>query len=95
MPMRFQQRREKGWSKPPGGRCVSRPSRFGNPFEPDRLGDPAAYAAAAARFREWVTSPEQAELLAEARRELRGRDLGCYCRLDLPCHADVLLELVN
>ena len=27
--------RAKGWSKPPNGRCVSRPSRFSNPF---RLG---------------------------------------------------------
>lgn len=26
---------------------------------------------------------------------LRGKDLACWCRLDLPCHADVLLELVN
>lgn len=27
--------------------------------------------------------------------ELRGRDLCCYCPLDQPCHADVLLELAN
>lgn len=26
---------------------------------------------------------------------LRGRDLACWCRLDQPCHADVLLELAN
>lgn len=26
---------------------------------------------------------------------LRGRDLACWCPLDLPCHADVLLELAN
>lgn len=26
---------------------------------------------------------------------LRGRDLVCWCRLDQPCHADVLLELAN
>ena len=48
-----------------------------------------------ARFRDWITSPDQAELLAEAGRDLRGRDLGCYCPLGLPCHADVLLALVN
>ena len=29
------------------------------------------------------------------RRELRGLDLGCYCAPGLPCHADVLLELVD
>jgi hypothetical protein len=32
---------------------------------------------------------------AEARRELRGRDLACWCSLDGPCHADVLLKVAN
>jgi hypothetical protein len=32
---------------------------------------------------------------AEARRELPGLVLACYCPLDLPCHADVSLELAN
>lgn len=26
---------------------------------------------------------------------LRGRDLACWCRLGLPCHADTLLRLAN
>ena len=26
---------------------------------------------------------------------LRGRDLACWCPLDQPCHADVLLEIAN
>lgn len=26
---------------------------------------------------------------------LRGRDLVCWCRLDQPCHADVLLRIAN
>lgn len=26
---------------------------------------------------------------------LRGRDLCCWCPLDQPCHADVLLEIAN
>lgn len=29
------------------------------------------------------------------RAELRGKDLSCWCAPDLPCHADVLLELAN
>ncbi|WP_228975000.1 DUF4326 domain-containing protein [Streptomyces sp. DH12] len=32
---------------------------------------------------------------AEIRRELAGRDLLCWCPLDQPCHADVLLDLAN
>lgn len=33
--------------------------------------------------------------LSQLRDELGGRDLVCWCRLDQPCHADVLLELAN
>lgn len=29
------------------------------------------------------------------RLDLRGKNLACYCPLDKPCHADVLLELAN
>jgi len=28
-------------------------------------------------------------------RELRGKDLACWCKIGDPCHADVLLELAN
>lgn len=28
-------------------------------------------------------------------RELRGMDLACWCKLDQPCHADVLIALAN
>ena len=45
-----------------------------------------AYPSAAGRF----VSFDDADLA-----ELRGRDLACWCPLDQPCHADVLLELAN
>lgn len=32
---------------------------------------------------------------AEVPAELAGKDLACWCPLDKPCHADVLLELAN
>lgn len=65
----------------------------------------AAMAVEAFR-REWalrlsVLEPADAEDVAyvAARRaeleELRGHDLACWCPLDQPCHADVLLELAN
>lgn len=38
-----------------------------------------------------VTSPSKHAALIH----LRGRDLACWCPLDQPCHADVLLELAN
>jgi hypothetical protein len=31
----------------------------------------------------------------DVRTQLRGRDLACYCPLDEPCHADVLLAIAN
>ena len=33
--------------------------------------------------------------IREALGELRGKDLACWCPLDQPCHADVLLDLAN
>ncbi|HZN76205.1 MAG TPA: DUF4326 domain-containing protein [Micromonosporaceae bacterium] len=35
------------------------------------------------------------ELVEQARRELRGKALCCWCRLDQPCHADVLAAVVR
>lgn len=29
------------------------------------------------------------------RAELAGKNLACWCPLDMPCHADVLLQLAN
>jgi len=29
------------------------------------------------------------------RRELRGKDLVCWCKLSQECHADLLLEIAN
>ncbi len=31
----------------------------------------------------------------QVRRELRSKNLACWCPLDQPCHADVLLEIAN
>lgn len=35
------------------------------------------------------------EILLQGLPELRGKDLACWCKLDAPCHADVLLEIAN
>ncbi|MBO0882015.1 MAG: DUF4326 domain-containing protein, partial [Mycobacterium sp.] len=31
----------------------------------------------------------------QIRAELRGHDLACWCPLEQPCHADVLLAIAN
>jgi len=33
--------------------------------------------------------------LKHIKRDLVGKDLACFCPLDQPCHADVLLEIAN
>lgn len=33
--------------------------------------------------------------LEEIRRDLRGKNLACWCKPGEPCHADVLLEIAN
>lgn len=32
---------------------------------------------------------------SQIRRQLRGRDLACWCPLDEPCHGDLLLDIAN
>ena len=39
-----------------------------------------------------IANPEN---IVRVRHELAGHDLACWCPLDSPCHADVLLELAN
>ncbi|GGW15819.1 hypothetical protein GCM10018980_51400 [Streptomyces capoamus] len=48
---------------------------------------------AVAMFRDWLN--QRPDLAQAARTELTGRDLMCWCPLDEPCHADVLLEIAN
>ena len=61
---------------------------------------------AVAVFRLWITGetdwayhdPGSGFPLPKERPDLaglRGRDLCCWCRLDQPCHADILLEIAN
>lgn len=33
--------------------------------------------------------------LSDIKASLAGKNLACWCRLDQPCHADVLLEVAN
>ena len=68
---------------------VGRPSRWGNPFNWQEMGA----AEAVSRFRAYIQT--QPQLLQEATQALAGRPLACWCPLGQPCHADVLLELVN
>lgn len=94
MPQRIQMTRHKPWRKDhPDAVIVARPSRWGNPVAVGSEGVPDR-ATAVKVFRETLEHKGLGEQ-EDIRRELRGKDLACWCPLDQPCHADVLLEIAN
>jgi hypothetical protein len=52
-------------------------------------------AEAVRRYRTDLLAGRLPVTVDDVRRELRGRDLACYCALGEPCHGDVLLEIAN
>jgi hypothetical protein len=96
-PRRIRLRRTKGWRKPPGAVVVARPSRWGNPFVIGAEHDGRALTReeTVRLFREALLDGRLDVDVTAVRAELRGRDLACWCLLEVPCHADVLLEVAN
>ena len=90
MPQRFQRSRRKGARLPAGVVVVTRPTKWGNPH-PLELGR----LEAVRRYHEDLLAGRLAVTTEDAKQELRGLDLACYCPLDEPCHADVLLAVAN
>jgi hypothetical protein len=87
---------------------VSRPSRWGNPWKPERCclsrksyvwlvatyrfdSERDAYSKAVELFRAGLLSGALNVTVEQVRKALAGKNLACWCRLDQPCHADVLL----
>lgn len=99
-PKRVQRQRTKGYKLPPNTVCVTRPGRWGNPFstagEFRSLIESMFGFTGQSQFYA-VTLDEFAHVnyIANHIGELRGKNLACFCPLDKPCHADVLLELAN
>ena len=98
-PKRIQRKRTRGWRMPAGAIYVGRPTKWGNPCKvPNIAGITREEAhAIAVKVYGWelIIEGPGLELAQAAKRELRGHDLVCWCRLDEPCHADVLLRLAN
>ena len=83
--------RKKGFKIPDNTIVVSRPTRWGNPF---KAGVNALSAQDAVRkYRDWLFN--QPDLMKNARNELKGRNLACWCKDGHPCHADILLWYAN
>ncbi len=100
-PIRVQRQRTKGWKMPANTVYVGRPTLWGNPYEigthSNALGRAVKTVEEAVRlYREVIwDAPDARHMAGYAREQLRGKNLACWCRLDQPCHADVLLEIAN
>lgn len=110
-PKRIQMSRQRPWrAENPDAVIVARPTKWGNPFKVGEaalysietarevLLEDRAHVVAV--YRDWLSErgyplKDRPPTLDEIRAELAGRDLACWCPLDQPCHADVLLDLAN
>lgn len=106
-PKRIQLSRKKGWKMPPNTMKVDRSTRWGNPFKAEAFWDAGyngsietANANCVGAFKAWLLGerhwahgcilPPVPDISV-----LRGKNLACWCKPGLPCHADVLIELAN
>lgn len=92
MPKRIQRRRTKGWKMPEGVIYIGRPTKWGNPFPVNKVGN----LEAVRQYRMWLNNTLPGQTIKEAARtELKGKDLACWCIEGGACHGDVLIDIAN
>jgi hypothetical protein len=74
---------------PNGAVYIGRPSKWGNPFP---ISGENTRDNSVDKYREMVENSPQ--FIDEVRRELRGKDLVCFCA-PKRCHGDILLQIAN
>jgi Domain of unknown function (DUF4326) len=99
-PRRIQLKRMKGWRMPPNTLKVDRSTKWGNPFKVDYKGMTPELAVQSFKnvldeFGEYQVSKRVKVTIDDIKRELRGKNLACWCKPSEACHADVLLEIAN
>ncbi len=106
VPQRVQLSRQRGWRIPPNTVVVSRPAAWGNRY---RLGrhvvhidgrgvSPETREQCVELFEEWLrywVEHVDSRVRDSMFRDLRGKNLACWCAHSHRCHADVLLEYAN
>lgn len=107
--VRVQRKRTKGWKMPENTIYVGRPTYWGNNFKVGNTywfttlngqfgGTIRSLEHSVPVHREYViySDSENGRAFRDlVRRQLAGKDLACWCPIDKPCHADVLLEIAN
>ena len=94
-PKRIQRSRAKGWEMPANAIYVGRPTVWGNPYVvgSELMNGETLNAEKAVALYEQHLADNFSE--RDIRHCLRDKDLACWCALDQPCHADVLLRIAN
>lgn len=111
MPKRIQMSRQHPWrADHPEAVKVDRTTPYGNPFRVGAKlhwridGEPTAFTVrdrghAVDLFHSWLLRRTVSDFVGIGSppdiTALRGLDLACWCPLDEPCHADVLLRIAN
>jgi len=68
---------------------IGRKSKWGNPFT---IGVDGNRDEVIQKYSDWLHS--QPNLLAQVQRELKGKDLVCFC-YPAKCHGDILMQVAN
>lgn len=101
IPPRAQQRRIKGFKIVPGGVCCTRPGPLGNPFP---LVEGESRQDCVDSFERWArrlfknrvpTNDCERAFLDAWPRVKAATKLYCFCRIDQPCHVDVIRKLLK
>jgi len=74
---------------PPNSMRVDRSTKYGNPY---RIGHDGDRRECIAKFKKYI--PTRPDLVAIAKKELRGKDLLCWC-VPEDCHAWIWVDIVN
>ncbi|WP_227357095.1 DUF4326 domain-containing protein [Haladaptatus salinisoli] len=77
-----------------GVTMIDRSTKYGNPFRMEKDGGQHTREGCVDAYREWWYANEQAELREQAKEELLGEVLGCWCT-PKACHGDVILEYLR
>lgn len=92
---------------PEGAVYVGRPSQWGNPWSPKNAtrivmrgsnvhsSRPCTIEECVKLYEEDVRKGTFGYTPKDVRIFLGGKDLACWCQLDQPCHADILLNMAN
>ena len=108
MPRRIQLSRKKGFKFPPNTVKVDRSTKWGNPW---RVGMTILPLTGPEQGKEIIIDQARAVKMFKTGamgkgpaakifrdmvcKELRGKNLACWCKPGTPCHGDVLLEIAN